>query len=110
MNPFKVGDSVYHPAYEKPLIVYEVEDDCVRIKEKGDRVVLPWMSYKVLSFTPWPKANHERPIEDGWWVCTGTRSDDPYVREVRYGKVRSLGKEFNLKEYTFHKYLGKDWK
>lgn len=105
-NPFKVGDQVYTVGCTAPCIVSDVIDDSLILLGVSTEPLRP----EVLSFKPWPAPCHERPIKDGWWICTGSRNDEPYIREVRYGKVRYIGREFNLEQYTFHKYLGKDWK
>lgn len=109
-NPFKSGDRVYHPSHESALIICETEDDLARFKEEDKPYISGWVNCRSLSFKPWPAPCHKRPIEDGWWVCTGSRNDEPYIREVRQGKVRYIGREFNLEQYTLHRYLGKDWK
>lgn len=119
-NPFKLDDVVYHATHGKGKIVGMNVPN--HVKENGRDILVRFenspiegfclrqYSAQELSFKEWPKPDHNRPIQDGWWVCTDSRNDEPYIREVRQRKVRYIGKEFNLEQYTFHRYLGKDWK
>lgn len=63
---FKIGDSVYLPGKDKPLKITSA------IMDKGTwhyttAYVEVWVKEDSISFTPWPKADHNRPIQEGWW-------------------------------------------
>lgn len=58
-NPFKKGDTVYHPGYGK-VFVGDVDDNSVGVRINGHRHLLK-LDY--LSFEPWPKPVHIRPWE-----------------------------------------------
>lgn len=104
-NVFKEGDVVYHVKYGEGVV------------EKADREGA-WLSCNgvtqygfnySLSFKPWPKPCHERPIEDGWWIV---KLDDIH-RLVEHKKGKLFYEwgaqiERNLEDYEFKKYLGKE--
>lgn len=64
MSVFKIGDVVYHPLYGESKII-NVHDENVLI----DNGPASYTNYKMLSFKPWPAPCHERPVEDGVWIC-----------------------------------------
>lgn len=70
-SPFKVGDTVYTP--EGEFTVKEVCSNDYYIGKPTDHrgTRSRWTPKEYLSFTPWPKPNHERPTEKGWWVVKG---------------------------------------
>ncbi len=108
-RPFKEEDKVHHPIHGECVVMdVETYPDQTKVKVKGGHWF--WTPNILLSFKPWPAPCHERPIEDGWWICSGLRSNDPYVRLVQDGKVVYYGRAYSLSQYNFHKYIGKDWK
>lgn len=106
-NPFIVGDQVYTAGNLEPWKVREVGEGTVLLGSCPVPV-----SVEQLSFKPWPAPCHERPVEDGWWLCS---YDDGLVtlRQKRGSEMYdSAGSRISSKvdSYTFHRYLGKDWK
>ena len=109
-NPFKVGDTVY--------IVY-LGNEPVKITHVGlngfVRVDAKSMNFKFeeVSFSPWPTANHTRPLEDGWWICLQRGMRDPLVRRFE-GNIAFYGcgnkTLVDADKYTRVRYLGKNWK
>lgn len=65
VNPFRVGDKVYH--ITKGLCEVTHIDTPLRatIVKPGEPAILPGLTVwtEHLSFTPWPKPNHQRPTE-----------------------------------------------
>ena len=82
MSVFKPGDVVYHPIYGKATVSLVTEgrpanDKHFRIPaqvsaypQEGTTVKSFCCPEDMLSFSPWPKANHERPLEDGLYLVT----------------------------------------
>ena len=114
-NPFKVGDEVFTPSNRVVKVRNTYPGGCeVEIEVCGFSQGAYPTSY--LSFKPWPAPCHERPIEDGWWICSDKTMHEPYplIRKVFNGgvefKVGSTTVKTNLHKWDFHKFLGKDWK
>lgn len=112
MNPFKGGDVVYCIRFGK-CVVKESRNGLCRVEINDGQH--SWKGWEELSFTPWPKANHERPIQDGWWVVALKEeviSDWPLIRrksgEKMYDAHNVSAKSST--SYTFHKFLGDSWK
>lgn len=111
MNPFQVGDIVHHVKFGEGVVTRTPSNHDVYTGVRFPRVGQQDCQPIYLSYTPWPKANHERPIQDGWWVVS-SGSETPMLREKR-GNVcfDSAGHQCNLAtHYTFHKFLGDSWK
>lgn len=96
-NPFKKGDKVYHVTHGERTVIDSI----------GRAVSFAggcWAGVDTVSFSPWPKPDHARPIEDGWWVVerlgrqNGVEFD---VRRVQDGSVVYDGAAFPLKNYVF---------
>ena len=108
-NPFKVGDKVYPAGCgEQVTLTGITPTSCIWWDEEED--CSQEFGYLQCSFKPWPC--HERPIEDGWWIVSHNPHSgaDPHVLLVKSGRVHFMRSTFHLSNYTFHKYLGKDWK
>ena len=115
-NIFKEGDIVYHPLYkDRECKVTQLDGISVQVKCVSTGTGM-WREYSEFSFKPWPAPCHERPIEDGWWICSDKTIHEPYplIRKVFNGevefKVGSTTVKTNLHKWDFHKFLGKDWK
>lgn len=109
-NPFQIGDDVYHTHYQKLKVI--------RVDKTGEGPVVltdsGWFKYKELSFEPWPKPVHKRPMKNGYYliyhgdlltlaVCKKdkwfvVRSDKHFV-EVRsvVTPLQYLGEDFEIK-------------
>ncbi len=121
-NPFKLDDVVYHATHGKGKI--EGMNMPNHVKENGRDILVRFENSPMegfnclrqyaaqeLSFKEWPKADHQRPIQDGWWVLSHGSMISPYVREVRGGIVfHEDGTQTKPSQWSFHRYLGKDWK
>lgn len=109
---FRNGDVVYHPEYGRG-IVERTDESSVPVLVNFDDGEPAWATEKMLSFSEWPKPNHERPVENGWWVvAVKGYPEDPCVRLVKGGDVfthpnRCTG---DTSQYEFIRYLGKDWR
>lgn len=113
-QPFKVDDTVYHPKFGKCTVIAIDEHSIhypIRIKYSGNDT--SWVEICVLSFKPWPEPCHERPLQDGWWIVThNSTPHDLLVRHKNFVDVYSNNGKLcgHVNSYTFHKYLGNDWK
>lgn len=122
-NPFKLDDVVYHATHGKGKI--EGMNMPNHVKENGRDILVRFENSPMegfnclrqyaaeeLSFKEWPKPDHKRPIEDGWWLCSyadGTVT----LRQKRGNEMYdSVGSRISrqVDAYKFHRYLGKDWK
>lgn len=111
-NPFRVGDKVYTP--EGEFFVGAVEESGCYIGKDTDYKGhnSRWTPTFMISFKPWPKPEHQRPIQDGWWIVS-VGDDEPAIRQVAGTRIyRTNGRQMftSIDRYTFHRYLGKDWK
>lgn len=112
MNPFKVGDVVHHVKYGEGVVTRTPSDQDlftnVQFPKAGRQDCQP----VYLSFTPWPKANHERPIQDGWWVVTHVGQASPMVGKKKGDIAVDVHGAYcgQADQYTFHKFLGDSWK
>lgn len=84
-NVFKVGDVVYHPQWGKVSVHGTQHSDgrypCV--DGKGETFLI----YEgVLSFTPWPKPCHERPLKDGLYKIKLEENTNRFLAVKRGGK------------------------
>lgn len=109
MNPFKVGDVVYAVRYGECVVKEMIGEAC---KLQTDKMRYAWVGWEEISFTPWPKANHERPIQDGWWIVTHVGQSSPMVRKKKGDVAVDVHGEYcnQADQYTFHKFLGDSWK
>jgi hypothetical protein len=109
MNPFKVGDTVYTVRYGKCVVKDNLASSC---KIETDKMNQAWVACDEISFTPWPKANHERPIQDGWWIVTHVNQSYPMIRKKKGDITVDVDGDYcnQADQYTFHKFLGDSWK
>lgn len=80
-NPFKVGDKVYHARFG--LIEIQAIYNRERLKAMVDGN-LESVSIELLSFSPWPKPNHERP-----WEPSLNKGDVVFIR-IGNGEIRGI--------------------
>lgn len=112
-NPFLVGDVVYTP--EGMFTVGDVKDGGCYLGKDTDHAghKSRWYTVDAISFKPWAKPCHERPVQDGWWITTLKGEDHvPLLRKIvngvvtyPHGAVSGLTHEYNL-----HKFIGTSWK
>lgn len=110
-HPFKVGDVVYHSHHGKMTVErVDYRDSlgyCITAVGQPHACYHP----NTLSFKPWPKPCHERPIEEGWWVVQLNGSGFA-VRKFHQGKLyynnheRLIGVGIPIEEYKFIKFIG----
>lgn len=67
MSVFCAGDVVYH-SIDGKCVVCDVYGKAVEVTVSPDSTF--WTNEELLSFKPWPAPCHERPIEDGLWICS----------------------------------------
>lgn len=71
MNPFRIGDRVFIVDDTIRLPVIFIDGDFVKLRlDDGSDLKL---HYNKVSFSPWPKADHQRPLEDGIYLYTVRR-------------------------------------
>lgn len=122
-NPFKLDDVVYHATHGKGKI--EGMNMPNHVKENGRDILVRFENSPIegfnclrqyaaqeLSFKAWPKADHERPIQDGWWLASISGDAVGLRRKEGDQMFNSRGVLVNnyASRYDFHRYLGKDWK
>lgn len=67
-NPFKKGDTVYHPSYGEGRIYMNPKEDSDQVAVRFPSHAYSIRGYSVekvacLSFKPWPNPQHERPFQ-----------------------------------------------
>lgn len=59
-NPFKIGQTVYHPIYGSSKVgaidEHQHSTHPIYLNDKG------WVQVELLSYEPWPKPVHEKPF------------------------------------------------
>lgn len=71
MNPFRIGDRVYIIDENIRIPVVFTDGDFVKLRlDDGSDLKL---HYRKVSFSPWPAADHQRPLEDGVYLYTVRR-------------------------------------
>lgn len=83
-HPFKVGDKVYH-FQAGELVVRQIEGHMLKCLKAGGSDYL-YSAPITLSFSPWPKPDWERKVEDGLYVVRFNLSNELLIRHVT-GKV-----------------------
>lgn len=111
-HPFKVGDVVYHSHHGKMTVErVDYRDSlgyCITAVGQPHACYHP----NTLSFKPWPKPCHERPIEEGWWVVKIAGSY-PFIQWFADGKAyqypdKQEVSNSDLSQYKFVHFLGKE--
>ena len=115
MNPFKVGDVVHHVKFGEGVVTKTPSNGDLFTNVKFPPIGQQDVQPVYLSFTPWPKANHERPIQDGWWLVTLEESSVPDWPMIRRKSGENMYDAHNVSTkpstaYTFHKFLGDSWR
>ena len=103
-HPFKVGDKVYHFIHGEVTIVEINSRSIVTFVDEDYRYD---SLIESLSFDPWPKPNHNRPIQSGWWIV---KLDGDYMlRWIKEGKAYSSIYQkislYKLQEYELIKFI-----
>ena len=84
-NPFKVGQTVYHPVYGKSEVgaidKHQRSTHPVYLKGKA------WVLVELLSYEPWPKPVHEKPfipqlLHKQWVVVKQLCSSNTFLTRV----------------------------
>lgn len=111
-NPFKVGDVVYHLEFGKGTVTGTESERGVSypvaVRWYNKEIEPFWCRTDTLSFKPWPKPCHERPIEDGWWVVA-LDGFGPLLRQLENGVMydhQGYAGDLPQSRYTFLRHLG----
>ena len=88
MNPFKVGDKVFHVEYGSAVVRRIPCNDEVVIDIDKDPYRLQG-PIQCISFTPWPEPCHVRPVLDGLYVVN--RDEELVVRRRTGGEWFRVG-------------------
>lgn len=77
---FEVGDVVYHAKYGKGVIVRVEPNYSLQYLIVFECDWTGWSEEVLLSFSPWPAPNHERPLKDGLYRKSSAAAYDNVVR------------------------------
>lgn len=104
-HPFKAGDKVYH-IQAGELVVRSVEGPNIKCQMVGGSNYLYYEPTR-LSFSPWPKPDWERKVEEGLYVVRLNVSHELLLRYVKGKTVYLITYDCkpgvvsgNLSEYT----------
>jgi hypothetical protein len=97
-HPFKVGDTVHHIFYGEGVVKELNCQNHVKDNERNILVHFPSVglrqySARELSFSPWPKADHER-LEV--WLCQWNTSREVLIRGFTRGKVFRVTPDYRI--------------
>lgn len=103
-HPFKVGDTVYHNFYGKGTIKEldrpnHVTDNGRVILVHFESVGLRQYSAKELSFTTWPKPDHER---TEIWICHMDGGEELLIRGFHLGNVYTIYHDYTMGGVRHH--------